>query len=74
MRRGTRTTLFVDANLYTYQMSTGPDTVVVTMNRSDVTQTAPGLVTGRYRDALTGETLTTPIALPPRSVRLLVVP
>lgn len=74
LRRGTRTTLFVDANLYTYQMSTGPDTVVVTMNRSDVTQTAPGLVTGRYRDALTGETLTTPIALPPRSVRLLVVP
>lgn len=70
-RRGTRTTLGVSTDVWVYQMATSGDAVIVALNRGDGAQPAVGLPGGSYTDALTGQTVTTPLTLPPRTAMVL---
>nr|HPH65533.1 hypothetical protein [Kofleriaceae bacterium] len=72
LRRGTRTTLGSSNDHLVYQMSAAGDTVFVAMNRSDGQLQATGLPPGDYRDAVTNEVVRAPLALSPRSARVLI--
>jgi glycosidase len=75
-RRGTRTTLGVTTDQYTYRMDSASDndTLFVALNRGDSTATAPGLPAGNsYVDAIHGTKLQAPVMLPPRSALVLTV-
>jgi hypothetical protein len=67
LRRGTRTTLSVTTDAFVYEMVGAGDDVFVALNRGDGAQPAGGLPPGTYVDALTGDTLQTPISIPPRT-------
>ena len=67
LRRGTRQTLGVTADVYTYAMSGGGETLYVVLNRGDGASAAQGLPSGNYRDLLTGDTLTAPVQAPART-------
>jgi len=67
LRRGTRTTLSTTFDTFVYEMIGAGDDVYVALNRGDSAQPAGGLPPGQYVDAITGDTLQTPISIPPRS-------
>jgi len=66
-RRGTHTTLGVTTDQMTYKLETTGDTVYVALNRGDGSSQPPNLPAGTYTDLLTGQTVQTPISMPPRS-------
>nr|HEX4312547.1 alpha-amylase family glycosyl hydrolase [Kofleriaceae bacterium] len=70
-RRGTRTTLGVATDQYTYRMDTAGDTVFVALNRGDNSAQPPGLPSGTYVDLVHGGTVQTPISMPARSALVL---
>ncbi|HEU0034276.1 MAG TPA: alpha-amylase family glycosyl hydrolase [Kofleriaceae bacterium] len=72
MRHGTREQLGVTNDVMTYKMTGEGDTVFVVLNRGDGQQQAPGLPGGTYKDAITGETIASPVTLAPRSALVLV--
>ena len=67
VRHGTRTQLGVTNDVFTYTMSGEGDTVYVALNRSDSPQDATGLPSGTYKDLVSGQTLTAPFQIPPRT-------
>jgi glycosidase len=67
LRRGTRRTLGTTSDVYTYEMSTPGDILIVVLNRGDDGENAPGVPPGTYTDLVTGETVTAPLQAPPRS-------
>jgi glycosidase len=67
LRRGNRTTLSVTAETFVYEMVSAGDDVYVAINRGDGAAQAGGLPAGAYLDALTGDTLQTPISIPART-------
>jgi len=67
LRRGARTTLSVGGDTFVYEMVSAGDDVFVAINRGDGAQPATNLPPGDYVDALTGDTLKTPISIPPRT-------
>lgn len=70
--RGTRTTLSVSDDTYSYVMSDGDDTVYVGLNRADV-PAAVGGMPSTGRDLLTDVIVEGPgVALEPRSARVIV--
>jgi glycosidase len=70
VRRGTRTTLGVTNDTWTYKMSTAGDTVYVALNRGDAAQDS-GLPAGSYVDLLSGAQVSAPVQLQPRSALVL---
>ena len=66
-RRGTRTTLGTATDTYVYSMSMSGDEVFVALNRGDAANPAAGLPAGSYTELISGQTMTTPIQLPPRT-------
>jgi glycosidase len=72
LRRGTRTSLSTTTDTYVYEMTGAGDDVFVALNRGDSAQPAGGLPPGSYTDALTGDTLATPISIPPRTGLVLI--
>ncbi|HLL21129.1 MAG TPA: alpha-amylase family glycosyl hydrolase, partial [Kofleriaceae bacterium] len=74
LRRGTRQQLGVSQHVLVYKMSAPGDTVFVALNRGDGTEAAVGLPAGTYKDVITGQTVTTPLQLPPRTGLVLVAP
>jgi len=70
-RRGTRQTIGVTSDVFVYKMSATGDSVIVAMNRSDSSQQATNLPTGTYTDLVTGDSVTAPVTLPPRSALIL---
>jgi glycosidase len=66
-RRGTRTTIGVSADVFVYKMSTSGDTVFVALNRGDSAQDATNLAAGTYTDLISGQTVTAPLQVPPRT-------
>ncbi len=67
LRRGVRTTLSVTTDTFVYEMVSAGDDVFVAVNRGDTNQPAGGLAPGAYLDLVTGDTLETPISIPPRT-------
>jgi glycosidase len=67
LRRGVRTTLGVSHDAFVYEMNGEGGRIVVALNRGDASVPAPGLSAGSYRDLLTGNVVTAPLTLPPRS-------
>jgi glycosidase len=74
MRRGARSTLHAAGDVYVYRMIDRREIIYVALNRGDAERTADGLPAGSYRDLRTGETLSEPVSLAPRSYRILVRP
>jgi len=75
LRRGTRTTVWVNSDVLVYKMVDGGDEVFVAVNRGDGSATASGLPGGALTDELTGESLSGPdVSMPPRSSRILTAP
>jgi len=72
MRQGARQQLGVTGDVMVYKMSAPGDTVFVALNRGDNAQAATGLPAGSYKDAVTGEPVTAPLQLPPRSGTVLI--
>ena len=72
MRRGTRQQLGVSQDVMVYKMATPGDTVFVALNRGDASQSAVGLPTGDYKDAISGMPVSAPVTVPPRSSIVLV--
>ncbi|MGH7296243.1 MAG: alpha-amylase family glycosyl hydrolase, partial [Polyangiaceae bacterium] len=73
-RRGTRTTLFVDADLWVYQLTTAagdptPDTLYVAVNRSDGDRTTTALPSG-LTELLTSTPASSPETIPARETRV----
>jgi glycosidase len=58
LRRGTRTQLGVSQDVLTYKMATSGDTVIVVLNRGDADQSIPGLPSGTFVNAITGQPFT----------------
>jgi glycosidase len=71
MRRGTRQTIGVSQDVFVYKMSTAGDSVIVALNRGDSQQPAENLPSGTYTDLVSGESVTAPLQLAPRSARVL---
>ncbi len=71
LRRGTRATLGVTPDVYSYSMTSGGDTVFVVLNRGDASQPAQGLPGGSYTDLVTGATVSAPLNVGARSVLVL---
>jgi glycosidase len=71
LRRGELHLLEATADTLVYEMVHGSERVVVALNRSDVTKTIGGVPTSTYTDLLTGESVTPPLTLEPRSVAVL---
>ncbi len=67
LRRGTRTALGTGSNVMTYKMTSAGDTVYVSINRGDAAQPATGLPAGRYRDLVSGTSVTAPLDVAPRT-------
>jgi glycosidase len=72
MRHGTRRTLGTSGDVYTYEMRTSGDAVVVVLNRGDDAEPAVGVPSGTYRDLVTGATVTAPLSVPARTGMVLV--
>jgi len=70
VRRGTRQTIAVTTDTWTYKMTTAGDTVYVALNRGDGALDS-GLPPGPYKDLLTGATVSAPVQLQPRSALVL---
>ena len=73
-RRGTRTTLGVSTDVFVYKMSGAGDTVFVALNRGDAAQPAVSLPAGSYHDLVTGQAVTAPLSIPPRTGLVLSAP
>ena len=71
-RRGTRQQLGLAQDVLVYKMTDPGDIVYVALNRGDGSQQAVGLPTGDYMDAITGEAISAPVTLAPRSALILV--
>jgi glycosidase len=74
MRRGTRTTISVDADLWVYSITTPagdptPDTVYVAINRSDSDRTSTGIPAG-LNELLTSTPSTATVTIPARQTRI----
>jgi glycosidase len=67
LRRGTRQSLGSSNDVYTYAMTGEGDQVYVVLNRGDDAEPATGLPAGSYRDLVTGETVSAPMQVPPRT-------
>ncbi len=73
LRRGTRSTVAVTAETWTYAMTSPEETVYVAVNRGDTPADVGGLPAQSMTDLVTGDTLAGPqLALPARSVRVMV--
>jgi glycosidase len=70
VRRGTRETIAVTNDTWTYKMTTAGDTVYVALNRGDAAADS-GLPPGPYRDLLSGAQVSAPLQLQPRSAVVL---
>ncbi len=70
-RRGTRTTLGLTNDTWVYKMSAAGDTVYVALNRGDGSLDATGLPAGNYIDLISGNAVTVPLTLAPRSALVL---
>jgi glycosidase len=71
-RRGQRQQIGVSQDVLVYKMVEAGDTVFVALNRGDSSQPAVSLPTGDYKNALTGEAVSAPVQLAPRSAIVLV--
>ncbi|HEY8077756.1 MAG TPA: alpha-amylase family glycosyl hydrolase, partial [Labilithrix sp.] len=73
LRRGTRTTLQLDGDLWAYSRVTTGDAVYVAVNRSDGDKTLSALPSGNYSELVTGASATGPNAtVPARQTRIFV--
>jgi glycosidase len=72
LRRGVRTTLHAQGDVYVYRMMDAHEVVWVALNRGDDERAAAGLPDGSFRDLRSGETVQAGAGLPPRSYRVLV--
>ena len=73
LRRGSRSTLWLEADGWMYQRLFDGDNVVVALNRGDNPLTATGLPTGTWQDLLGGADASGgTVQVPPRGVRVLV--
>jgi glycosidase len=70
-RRGTRQTLGVAFDVLVYKMTSAGDAVFVALNRGDSPQPATNLPAGSYVDLVTGEPVSAPLTLEPRSALVL---
>jgi glycosidase len=66
-RHGTRAMLGTTTDTYVYSMTMPNDQIFVALNRGDATNTAVGLPSGTYTELISGQTMSTPIQMPPRS-------
>jgi glycosidase len=66
-RRGTRTTIGVSTDVFVYKMTTAGATVLVALNRGHTAQDATNLAAGTYTDLVTGQTVSAPLQIPPRT-------
>jgi glycosidase len=71
LRRGRRVTRAATDAAAVYAMVLGTDRVFVALNRGDAAEPAPGLPDGPYTDLVTGESVSAPLELAPRSYRVL---
>jgi glycosidase len=72
LRRGSRTTLSVNADTMAYRMSEGGDQVIVIINRADSQTSVGSIPAGNYLDELSGNTVSGPnVTMPARSARVL---
>jgi glycosidase len=68
LRRGGRSTVWVNADTYAYKMTSGSDLVYVAVNRSDSAQSIGNLPSGSHQDLIGGGMVTGPtVTVPPRS-------
>jgi glycosidase len=72
LRRGKRNVLGATADTLTYEMVLGDQRVIVALNRGDSPHTPAGVPPGTYTDLMSGEQPILPLALPARSVSILV--
>jgi glycosidase len=72
LRRGVRTSLHAQGDVYLYRMMDAHEVVWVALNRGDDERAATGLPDGNFRDLRSGETVAAGSALAPRSYRVLV--
>ncbi len=73
LRRGTRSTLESNADLWAYSRATAGDTVYVAVNRSDAPKDVSSLPPGTYLELLTGAQASGPkITIPGRQTRIFV--
>lgn len=73
LRRGTRTTLEVAADLWAYTRTTTGDTVHVVVNRADQAKSVTKLPAGAFTELVTGETVQGPtVSIPARQTRIFV--
>ena len=73
LRRGTRTTIQADADVWVYSRITTGDTVYVAVNRSDTAKAISGLPAGAYEELVTAQGGMGPSAsIPPRQTRIFV--
>ncbi|HVH42133.1 MAG TPA: alpha-amylase family glycosyl hydrolase [Labilithrix sp.] len=73
LRRGIRTTMRVDPDVWVYLRATPGDSVYVAINRSDVAKTIGGLPSSALEELVTGAALSGPSAtIPPRETRIFV--
>jgi glycosidase len=71
LRRGTRTTLVVNADSWLYAMKTTDETIYVAINRGDAPATLTGLPAAALEELIEGTTVTGPsTTVPARQVRL----
>ncbi len=72
LRRGTRTSLYDNDDVYVYSMSDGTQTLYIAINRGDSEATAPQFPARALEDLYTGSSVTGPsVTLPPRSARIM---
>jgi glycosidase len=69
LRRGHRTTLSVDPDLWVYQLTVAADTVIVAINRSDSDRQVTTVPAGTP-ELLTGTTSASPTTIPARQTRI----
>jgi glycosidase len=74
LRRGVRTTLHAEGDVYVYRMMDRSEVVWVALNRGDSPRPAVGLPDGSFRDLRSGDTVDPGVELAPRSYRILVRP
>ena len=67
LRRGVRSNLGSSADVFTYSMSGGGETLYVVLNRGDDPEAMVGLPAGSYRDLVTGADYAAPGDAPPRT-------
>ncbi len=73
LRRGRRTTLLVNDNLWVYSLTTTGDTVYVAINRGDSAANATGLPSGSLDELVTGTPASgSSVTIPPRQTRIFV--